>query len=278
MTNDNNKNKYREYFDNEKFDENLYYQQGQISPLASLGRDDKGEGGGSFSFKKIDKERKIALGVLGVFSLLIITIAFLNIKSLIQSPFVLRDPNAGKNVAATSNNTDNSTCSSGNCSAESGLTAENMDLKLVDTDGDSISDWDELFIYGTSPYLEDTDGDNLTDYEEASVYKTDPLCPEGQNCSSSGMISSQESENTTNPLLDSNGNSDILNVLNSGSGSSTDNSSISQSYQISPDEIRTELRKAGFSDDDLNLLSDDDLLGVYYELLNEAYSDISQNN
>jgi outer membrane protein OmpA-like peptidoglycan-associated protein len=44
-----------------------------------------------------------------------------------------------------------------------------------DTDGDGISDGDELLKYKTDPLNKDTDGDGLSDYEEIMTYKTDPL-------------------------------------------------------------------------------------------------------
>lgn len=47
-----------------------------------------------------------------------------------------------------------------------------------DFDGDGISDGDEVHKYGTSPNNPDTDGDGLTDYEEIMTYKTDPLNPD----------------------------------------------------------------------------------------------------
>ena len=47
----------------------------------------------------------------------------------------------------------------------------------VDTDGDGLSDEEELRI-GTDPKNPDTDGDGLTDGEEVKVYKTDPLNPD----------------------------------------------------------------------------------------------------
>lgn len=45
----------------------------------------------------------------------------------------------------------------------------------VDTDGDGISDGDEVFKYHTDPTKFDTDGDGLSDGDEILKYHTDPL-------------------------------------------------------------------------------------------------------
>ena len=44
-----------------------------------------------------------------------------------------------------------------------------------DTDGDGLTDGDEVHKYHTNPRLADTDGDGLTDGEEVLKYHTDPL-------------------------------------------------------------------------------------------------------
>lgn len=44
-----------------------------------------------------------------------------------------------------------------------------------DTDGDGLTDYDEVTLHGTSPVLADTDGDGVNDYDEIFVYGTDPL-------------------------------------------------------------------------------------------------------
>lgn len=45
----------------------------------------------------------------------------------------------------------------------------------VDSDGDGINDYDEIFVHGTDPLDPDTDGDGVSDYDEIFVYGTDPL-------------------------------------------------------------------------------------------------------
>lgn len=54
--------------------------------------------------------------------------------------------------------------------------------KTKDTDQDGLSDYDELYIYSTSPYLMDSDSDEITDKQEVDE-GTDPNCPISlQNC------------------------------------------------------------------------------------------------
>ncbi|MCB9681248.1 MAG: FG-GAP repeat protein [Alphaproteobacteria bacterium] len=48
-------------------------------------------------------------------------------------------------------------------------------IKMVDTDGDGLFDYDETNITGTDPNLVDTDGDGLSDGDEIYVTSSDPL-------------------------------------------------------------------------------------------------------
>ncbi len=54
-------------------------------------------------------------------------------------------------------------------------------LKLKDTDGDGLSDYDEMYVYKTNPYLKDSDGDGIDDKTEV-MNGTDPNCPTGKVC------------------------------------------------------------------------------------------------
>ena len=54
-------------------------------------------------------------------------------------------------------------------------------LQAKDTDHDGITDYDELYFYNTSPYLEDTDSDGELDKEEIDKGE-DPNCPKGEIC------------------------------------------------------------------------------------------------
>lgn len=73
-------------------------------------------------------------------------------------------------------------------------------LKSEDTDKDGISDYDELYIFRTSPFLEDSDSDGFKDGEEIAQ-AMDPNCPKGKTCRE---VSSASTTTPTSPTgLDS---------------------------------------------------------------------------
>nr|WP_069131084.1 OmpA family protein [Rhodohalobacter halophilus] len=55
------------------------------------------------------------------------------------------------------------------------MSLSDEELMERDSDGDGLSDYDEIYVHGTNPLDPDTDGDGLTDYEEVNTYGTDPL-------------------------------------------------------------------------------------------------------
>ena len=62
------------------------------------------------------------------------------------------------------------------------LEQERMEsLKHKDTDGDGLMDYDELYIFRTSPFLEDSDSDGDSDSVEISA-GNDPNCPKTKVC------------------------------------------------------------------------------------------------
>ncbi|MCX6666372.1 MAG: hypothetical protein NT038_10030 [Euryarchaeota archaeon] len=55
-----------------------------------------------------------------------------------------------------------------------GTSSQGWSWGTGDSDGDGLTDSEEMFTYGTKPWLKDTDGDRLTDYQEVKTYFTDP--------------------------------------------------------------------------------------------------------
>ncbi|MFA5644204.1 MAG: hypothetical protein WC928_01600 [Patescibacteria group bacterium] len=208
--------------------------------------------------KKMEKNQKTAVIILSFFSVFVVIIWVFNFKHNLANPF-----DYSKGLLA--GNSQQQICTDGSCYKDENLNSSNLELKLVDTDSDGISDWDELFIYGTSPYLEDTDGDDLTDYEEIFTYRTNPLCPEGQNCSDS--LYQGDSQNVSSGSSD-----DLYNLLaeigtTSTQINQTDLSEDLQADKINPEMLREMLLQGGLSQNDLDQLSDDDLMKIYQETL-----------
>jgi len=71
------------------------------------------------------------------------------------------------------------------------------DPRVADTDGDGLSDGDEVDGYGTSPVSSDTDGDGLRDGAEIGSFHTDPLRTDTDG---DGYADADEVENGVSPL------------------------------------------------------------------------------
>lgn len=64
------------------------------------------------------------------------------------------------------------------------LDAEDQQLREQDSDQDGLTDYQELRVYGSSPFIADSDSDGISDADEIRN-QSDPNCPEGTNCQSS---------------------------------------------------------------------------------------------
>ncbi len=115
-------------------------------------------------------------------------------------------------------------------------------LKQKDTDHDGLNDYQEIYQYNTSIFLEDTDSDNLTDYQEVNN-GTDPVCPEGQSCNLLKLITPQTKF------------SDLIQDI------SLDPNLTVQQAAVA--EFRKFLADNGMPKEDLAVLTDDDLLAIF---------------
>lgn len=68
-------------------------------------------------------------------------------------------------------------------------------LKVTDTDKDGLSDYDEMYVYRTSPYIPDSDSDGYSDAEEVKT-GNDPNCPKGSDCST-GIVGGDVNSSAT---------------------------------------------------------------------------------
>ncbi len=71
------------------------------------------------------------------------------------------------------------------------------DQNNPDSDGDGLTDGQEVFTYFTNPLKADTDGDNLTDYDEIFKHKTQAT---RADTDSDGLNDGEELVRKTNPL------------------------------------------------------------------------------
>ncbi len=130
--------------------------------LNSQGRD-------SESYSGFSKNRRVGVIALIILAIVVIVFWILQAKSNIYSPFTFQGERPAESVQSG-----NGTCRGPNCLSDE-------ELRVSDTDNDGLTDWEELNLYLTSPYLEDTDSDGLWDKIEVDQ-KSNPNCPQGQDC------------------------------------------------------------------------------------------------
>jgi len=75
-----------------------------------------------------------------------------------------------------------------------------MTNSLVDSDGDGLTDYDEVFLYETDPALMDTDADGFGDFDEIEL-GTDPKDPASFPASLSGFVAYPESVTVPGTLM-----------------------------------------------------------------------------
>jgi hypothetical protein len=134
-------------------------------------------------------------------------------------------------------------------------------MKSKDTDADGLNDFEESYVYLTSPYLTDSDSDGEDDRKELAAGE-DPNCPKDKDC---GAFTSDYA------------------ALVSASG--TDATSLVDQEQVilqqlmnpTPDQIRQLLLQSGVKAEDLEGIDDATLLELYRQSLEEAQADNQAN-
>jgi len=181
--------------------------------------------------------------------------------------------------------------------------AKTLTLQGQDTDADGLSDYDELYVYQTSPYLEDSDSDGYKDLQEIQS-NNDPNCPKGVVCSSSAA-----NVNVNGALTDSlenlsNLSPEQLRTLLIQQGlkpedvAKLDDATLKQTFQetlknsqtgndfsyllsnteinLTPAQIKEMLVAQGMKEEEVNKFSDAELLNIWQQALNQAKQQSSQ--
>lgn len=140
--------------------------------------------------------------------------------------------------------------------------------KTKDTDNDGIVDYDELYIYKTSPYLSDSDSDGYSDQQE--IYSgNNPNCPTGKTC---GFITSSAEQ------VGDTGNVEAFvagvageQALQAGIIDFESEEQVAEFFkQATMEEVRASLIEAGMSAEELNQIDDETLRAFFYGALDEA--------
>ena len=141
-----------------------------------------------------------------------------------------------------------------------------LELQGIDTDKDGLSDYDEMYIYKTSPYLPDTDSDGYLDKQEIDN-GYDPLCPAGQDCDGTPQDQNSSEETTRNSSVN---NLDGNPTLPADSQNQEFTPELMDELKnLTPDQIRDLLRSSGqMTEEQINAIDDETLMQVYREVLN----------
>jgi hypothetical protein len=127
---------------------------------------DKG-GGFRYWWSSLTSEQRLSAAVLSICGVLALGLAFNQLHAQVWSPFMVPKAVLERARAFLAQQQDD--------------TQQTEALKTKDTDHDGLSDYDELYVYQTSPYLADSDSDGIPDAIEIAQ-GMDPNCPRGKTC------------------------------------------------------------------------------------------------
>jgi hypothetical protein len=217
--------------------------------------------------QQIGKGQKIAATGLAIFGVFIIVIWAVQFKSNLISP--LQPKNTTEN---SSNNS--STCTGSDCSGNT-----DQALKYKDTDQDGLSDYDELNVYKTSPYLADSDSDGMLDGKEISS-SSDPNCPEGRQCYESGLTDSDGTATSTIGNYIETASSSIISLTVPENVSGTDQQNLNNLVKgkIDASTLRQTLLQYGMDPLVLDQISDEELMASYQDTLSQPNAQATSAN
>lgn len=174
------------------------------------------------------------------------------------------------------------------------LDQQDDQLRQQDSDQDGLTDYEELRIYGTSPFIADSDSDGITDANEIKN-GTDPNCPTGKTCgfgSSSELATGTRYDTSAlqpivnDPkeirrlLIEGGVDARVLETIDDQSLQVLAQEALTASTQptqekidllknLTPTQIRDLLKQQGVDTTALDQISDDDLMTLYQQALSQ---------
>ncbi len=215
---------------------------------------------------QLNKRQKIAAAFLVIFACLVMVLWYAQFRQGLKGSLVqVQSPDQEQPGSNSGSIGASQTCSGPDCQNDEAR------LRAQDTDGDGISDWDELNTYQTSPYLEDSDSDGFTDKQEIDS-GNDPNCPVGADCAASAPITPPAADNGTGSAGLDNITSELdqLNRLQAQSQtqSTTDTSAAADAFAgLDPAGLRQLLLDNGMDPQLLSQISDEELMKNFQETL-----------
>ncbi len=179
---------------------------------------------------RLSREQKIGFGLLLIFAILTVGLGALQIRNSMYEPFALN-----KEIP--------------------GVISDKIDtvaaLHYRDTDFDGLNDFDELYVYGTSPYLADTDSDGVNDKEEIAAGKN-PVCAEGRACEGETLPTAAPAPQAATSTSENFDMAAIFNAIND------------------PKQLREALKAHGLDEATLKNISDEELLKAAVEIMSDT--------
>jgi len=191
----------------------------------------------------LSKEQKIGFVLLSVFAVLAIGLGAMQIRNTMYAPFAL------------------------NNEIPVSLKDQINDVEALhfrDTDLDGLNDFDELYVYSTSPYLADTDSDGIADKTEIEQGKN-PNCAEGKDCAGAIM--------NVSTMISSGVDTSSISVQDPGAPPADFNAMLSD-----PVQVRKMLRDAGVDEAVLSKFSDAELVAAVKEMMGTTTPVMNQIN
>lgn len=200
----------------------------------------------------MDPKEKIVVVVMSVIGVTALTLGFTQFRKNLGAPLLDYKPMSIERQQKLL----------ANIQGDIGSNIDLANLKNQDSDNDGLSDYDEVYIYHTSPYLADSDADGFSDQEEITS-GNDPLCPTGKVC---------EKEITQGININSTSDVGSEADINTNSGLSLGSSGLpgTPTADLSPETLRQYLKQAGATDEMLVKIDDATLLKLYQDALSQT--------